>query len=443
MAKKIAVIGTGYVGLVTGVGLSDFGHYVTCVDIDETKIKKLNKGKLTIYEPGLEEYFKRNLESGRLKFSNDVGEAVEDAEVVFIAVGTPPTDDGDVDLSFLFHAVEEIAKNLKGYKVIVTKSTVPVGTNREIERRIREIAQSDNFDVVSNPEFLREGHAIHDFFHPNRVVIGTESERARIIMKEVYRPLYLIETPFIFCNFETAELIKYASNAFLATKITFINQIANLAEKIGADVHVIAKAMGMDGRISPKFLHPGPGFGGSCLPKDIKALVKMGIKYNVRMGLIEEVIKSNKEQHLIMVKKLEKLLGDLTDKIIAALGAAFKAETDDIRESPALSIVKILIEKGAYVKLADPKAIHNAKRELKESFKKKKKLNIDFFVSEYDAVKNADAVIILTEWNVYRDLDLEKIKKFMRGNVILDTRNVLDPQKVKQYGFIYEGVGRK
>lgn len=369
-----------------------------------------------------------------MKFTTDINSAVKNSEVIFIAVGTPSKDDGDVDLSYVFSAAKSVARNLNGYKVVVIKSTVPVGTNKEVMRIIKETSGNTNFDVVSNPEFLREGKAVHDFFHPDRIVIGTESERAREIMKDIYRPLYLIETPFVFCNPETAELIKYASNAFLATKITFINQIANLAEEVGADVHIVAKAMGMDGRISPKFLHPGPGFGGSCFPKDTKGLVKMGEKHGVDMSLVREVIRANEMQKERIIQKLKKHLGNLKGKKITILGVAFKAETNDVRESPAIYIVDRLIEEGAHVVVTDPEALGNFKKIFGDK--------IDYSENICDSTLKSDAIVILTEWNEYRGLDLEKIKSNMKGRLIIDGRNVLDINDVVNYGFIYEGVGR-
>ncbi len=435
MSSKITVIGTGYVGLVTGVGLSDLGNYVTCVDIDKEKISLLNERRIPIYEPGLQEYLNKNVDNGRLFFSTNIDEAIQKSDIVFICVGTPTSYNGEVDLSQVKRVAKIISHNLNNYKVIVTKSTVPIGTNRWLNEYIKNISGNQNFDVISNPEFLREGKAIQDFFHPDRIVIGYDSERAKEIIEDIYRPLYLIETPFLFCNFETAELIKYASNAFLATKITFINQIANLCEEIGADVHIIAKAMGMDGRISPKFLHPGPGFGGSCFPKDIKALVEIGDKYNINMSLIKEVITSNENQKRRMVDKLLNLIGSLENKTIAVLGLAFKAETDDTRESPSILIINELLGRGAKVKVHDPQAIENAKNIFGQS--------VSYYSDKYQVAENADALIILTEWNEYRNIDLNELKKIMKGNIILDTRNILDPLKTKEAGFIYEGVGRK
>ncbi len=434
--RKLAVIGSGYVGLVSAIGLADFGNMVECVDIDSNKIEELNKGKVPFYEPGLQDYLMKNIKAERIHFSTNINEAIKNGEIVFICVGTPSKDSGEVDLSQVDDVVNAIANNLNSYKVIVTKSTVPVGTNRWIKSLITEKSKNDNFDVISNPEFLREGKAVQDFFHPDRIVIGYDSEQAKEIMKEIYRPLYLIETPFVFCNFETAELIKYASNAFLATKITFINQIANLCEAAGADITQVAKGMGMDGRIGSKFLHPGPGYGGSCFPKDTKGLLETGNKYNVDLSLVREVINANENQKIRMVDKLKKLIGeDIKGKVIAILGLAFKAETDDVRESPAIVIIDKLIKEGAIIKAHDPKAMNQMKKIFPENV-------ITYCDSEYDAVKDADALMILTEWNHYRNIDLNTVKNIMLGNIILDCRNVLDPATVESFGFNYEGVGR-
>ncbi|HDP79094.1 MAG TPA: UDP-glucose/GDP-mannose dehydrogenase family protein, partial [Mesotoga infera] len=418
MSKRISVIGTGYVGLVTGTGLADFGNRVICVDVDKAKIDMLNNGHIPIYEPGLKELVDKNFREGRLSFTTDIDRAIKESEVVFIGVGTPSKDNGEADLSYVEAVVESIAKNLDGYKVIVTKSTVPVGTNRWIKNAILGKSGKNDFDIVSNPEFLREGRAVHDVFHPDRVVIGYESERAKEIIQDIYKALYLIETPFLFCNLETAELIKYASNAFLATKITFINQIANLCEAVGADVHKVAKGMGMDGRISPKFLHPGPGYGGSCFPKDTKALVDIGNKYKVDISLVKEVVSSNEKQKARMVEKLENLLaGEVKGKKIGVLGLAFKAETDDMRESPAIVVIEDLLKRGAVVIAHDPQAMENAKTIFGDS--------IEYADNEYKAMNDSDAIMILTEWNQYRGLDLEMAKRLMKGNIILDTRNLL------------------
>ncbi|HBE79292.1 MAG TPA: UDP-glucose 6-dehydrogenase [Firmicutes bacterium] len=435
MSRQIAVIGTGYVGLVSGVGLADFGNHVTCCDILEEKIKLLNNGKIPIYEPGIQEYFDKNVKAGRLLFTSDIDQAMRDNEVIFIGVGTPPKDNGEADLSQVQAVVQAIGRNLNGYKVIVTKSTVPIGTNRWIKEQIAKQSGKDCFDVVSNPEFLREGKAIQDFFHPDRVVVGYESEKAKETMSDIYRSLFLIETPFIFCSLETAELIKYASNAFLATKIMFINQIANLCEAVGADVNQVAKAMGKDGRIGSKFLHPGPGYGGSCFPKDTKALVEIGNQYHVEMSLVKAVISSNEAQKERMVQKLEKALGgNLENKTVAILGLAFKAETDDMRDSPAIVIINCLLKKKALIKVHDPQAMENARKLFGST--------IEYAANEYEAVKQADALVLLTEWNEYRSLDLDLVKQGMKGKHILDTRNLFEPSKVRALGFVYEGVGR-
>ena len=432
MAVDISVIGTGYVGLTAAIGLADFGNKVIGTDLDEKKVDMLNKGEPVIYEPGVQEYLKRNLESGRLSFTTNIDSGIRNSEVVFIAVGTPPKENGEADLYYIENVLNKISENLNGYKVIVTKSTVPVGTNRWIKNQIKEKANNSNFDVVSNPEFLREGRAIHDFFHPDRVVLGYETDRAKELLVDVYRALNLIQVPFLWCNLETAELIKYASNSFLATKITFINQMANLAEAIGGDIHQIAKAMGMDGRISSKFLHPGPGYGGSCFPKDTKAISSIGDAYNINMTLIKEVIRSNENQKRRMVEKLKKYI-NLDGKIITVLGLAFKSETDDIRESPALTVINTLLNEGAQVHAHDPKAIENFRKIYP---------NINYYSTEFEAINNADALVIVTDWNVYRNIDLKAVKEKMVGNIIIDTRNVLELEKVKELGFIYEGVGR-
>ena len=434
MSNKICVIGTGYVGLIASVGLADFGNEVVGVDIDKKKVEMLNKAVSPIYEPGVEKYLKRNLDSGRLVFSSEIEKSIREANVVFIAVGTPPKENGEADLSIIENVVKTIADNLNTYKVIVTKSTVPAGTNRWIKNTIAALAPEGKFDVVSNPEFLREGRAVQDFFHPDRTVIGYESEKAREVMFEVYRALNLISVPFVWCSLETAELIKYASNAFLAAKITFINQMANLAEVIGADIHDIAKTMGMDGRISSKFLHPGPGYGGSCFPKDTQAIVQTGDKYGVDMSLIRCVIEANEKQKERMLYKLERLLGSFKGKTVAVLGLAFKSETDDIRETPALALVEGLLKNQAEVRAHDPQAMENFSRIYPD---------IQYCGNEFEAVTGADALVFVTEWNQYRNINLEKVKKLMKGNIILDTRNLLDPHIAKELGFIYEGVGRK
>ncbi len=421
--------------MIVALGLADFGNDVIGVDIDEEKITKLDKGICPIYECGINEYLDRNCASGRLKFSSDLASSIKESEVIFIGVGTPEMIDGQADLSKVKSVVKEICKDLNGYKIIITKSTVPVGTNRWIKNYIKSETGSDNFDVVSNPEFLREGKALYDFFHPDRVVIGYETEKAKEIMKDIYKPLYLIEIPFVWCNYETAEIIKYANNALLATKITFINQIANLSEAIGADVNIVAKAVGMDGRISPKFLHAGPGYGGSCFPKDTNALVKIGDNYNVNMSLVKEVINSNQMQKIRMVEKVENIIGDLNNKCIAVLGLAFKSETDDIRESPSVTIIDRLLKSKVRIQVHDPKALDNAKNIFYDK--------IIYCNNVLQAVKGADVLIIATEWNEYRSMDLNKIAELMKTKIIIDTRNMLNPENAKDLGFIYEGVGRK
>ena len=433
---RISIIGTGYVGLVTGTCLADFGLQVTCVDKDTNKIKLLNSGKVPIYEPGMEIIISKNVSAGRLSFAADLKQAVQQSQVVFIAVGTPANEDGSADICQAEEVAKEIAQNLNGYKVIVNKCTVPVGTTRKIKQIIKENQLLNNtipFDVVSNPEFLREGSAVYDFTHPDKIVIGYESKRARQIMQEIYRPLYLLDTPFVFTTLETAEMIKYACNAFLATKITFINEIANLCDKIGADVHEIAKAMGMDGRISPKFLHPGPGFGGSCFPKDTRALNAVAANQEYDFKLLKAVIEVNYRQRQIVVDKIERELSTVQSKTIAVLGLAFKQNTDDIRESPAIDVIRILLKKGATVKCFDPMAMENAKKVLPD---------LIYCVDEYETAHNSDALIILTEWNQFRNLNLLKIKKLLKQPILIDSRNLYEPDKAKEIGFTYLGMGR-
>ena len=439
MSKQIAVMGTGYVGLVSAVGLADFGNTVVGVDINPAIVDRLNAGEPTIYEHGLLDYLQRNVESGRLSFTTEGPTAIAEADIIYLAVGTPPLESGGADLSQVRSVVQSIANNLNGFKVVVTKSTVPVGTNAWIRDELRRLTGDGQFAVVSNPEFLREGRAVQDFFHPDRIVIGYEEDTetgawAREYMEDVYRALYLIETPFVWCNLETAELIKYASNAFLATKITFINQMAQLAEAVGADVHTIAKSMGMDGRISPKFLHPGPGYGGSCFPKDTKAVAATGDDYGVDMSLIKAVIAGNDGQKRWTVEKVERLVGDLEGRSVAVLGLAFKSETDDIRESPAITIVEALLERGAVVRVHDPKATEN----FRELFVDR----VTYCEEPFEAMEGAEATIVATEWNQYRNLDLARAKKIMAGSVLLDARNVLDAEEARALGFTYSGIGR-
>ncbi|HER24660.1 MAG TPA: UDP-glucose/GDP-mannose dehydrogenase family protein [Candidatus Atribacteria bacterium] len=434
---KICIIGTGYVGLVTGTCLSDFGLEVICVDKDSEKIHDLNSGKIPIYEPNLEALIKKNVITHRLSFTTDLEKAIMQSKAIFIAVGTPPNHDGSANLEQIEEVAKEVAGYINEYKVIVNKSTVPVGTAHRIKEIIKEyqtLSHPFSFDVVSNPEFLREGSAVYDFTHPDKIVIGTESDKALKIMQEIYRPLYLIDTPFVITNPETAELIKYACNAFLATKVTFINEIANLCEKVGADVHQIAKAMGLDGRISPKFLHPGPGYGGSCFPKDTKALYNFAVSNEYQFKILEGVISANERQRELMVKKISRLVGDLKGKIIAILGLAFKQDTDDIRESASIDIIKILLKEGARIKCFDPLAMENTKKILP---------NLNYCQDEYETAKDSHVLVIATEANQFRNLNLSKIKTLLKSPILLDMRNLYEPEKVKKLGFIYEGVGRK
>lgn len=440
MAQRVAIIGTGYVGLVTAVGLADFGNNVVGVDLKDTIVDSLNSGVPTIYETGLREYLERNLAAGRLHFTTGISQAVRAADVVFLAVGTPPADDGSADMSQIEGAVETIAGSMDHFIVVVTKSTVPVGTNRSIGESIRRKNPRAEFAVVSNPEFLREGKAVQDFFHPDRIVLGYDLEaashlRAKEVLEDLYRSLYLIQTPFVSCDLETAELIKYASNAFLATKITFVNQMANLAEACGADVHLLAKAMGMDGRIGSKFLHPGPGYGGSCFPKDTRALSTTGDRFGVDLSLVKEVIRANEAQKHRVVARLTGLLGgEVTGRRIAVLGVTFKAETDDVRESPALTILEDLLASGATVGVHDPRGLANAAAILGDL--------ACYHDSEFDCIKDADALLILTEWNEYRNLDFSRVKELMKGRIVFDVRNLLDPDKIRAMGFTYAGTGR-
>jgi len=445
---KIAIIGTGYVGLVTGTCLSDFGLDVVCVDKDNKKIECLNSGKVPIYEPNLEDLIQKNVSAGRLTFTTDLEKAVQQSKVIFIAVGTPSNNDGSANLKQIKKVAQQIAASMNEYKVIVNKSTVPIGTAAKIKEIINQnvIARSEatrqsqptskpfNFDIVSNPEFLREGSAVYDFTHPDKIVIGTNSPKALKIMQEIYRPLYLIDTPFVITNPETAELIKYACNAFLATKITFINEIANLCDKVGADVHQIAKAMGLDGRISPKFLHPGPGYGGSCFPKDTEALYHFAATCGYDFNLLKGVISANKRQRELMVEKIKYHLKDLKGKTIAILGLAFKQNTDDIRKSPAIDIIKLLLKEGVKIRCFDPLAMENTRKILP---------NLTYCQDEYETANDSDALVIATEWNQFRNLDLLKIKKLLKTPILLDLRNLYEPTTLKSLGFIYEGVGRK
>src|ERR1041385_1511560 len=430
----ISVIGTGYVGLVTGACFAEFGVDVTCVDIDEDKISRLSAGEMPIYEPGLEQLVTKNMQSGRLRFTTDIKEGVEQALVIFLAVGTPPKSDGSPDLTFVNAAATSIAQHMNGYKVIVTKSTVPIGTGERLRKLIRENLKSRlNFGVVSNPEFLREGAAINDFMRPDRVVIGSSDEEAIAIMRDLYRPLYLIEAPFVLTSLEAAELTKYAANAFLATKISFINEIANLCDSIGCDVHDVARAIGMDKRIGSKFLHPGPGFGGSCFPKDTQALSSVAKQYDQESLIVDAVIEVNRRQRKAMLPKIEKLVGKVEGAKIAVLGLAFKPQTDDMREAPAVGIIRSLIADGAQIRAYDPVAMSEAKKVLTE---------IEYADDEFSTVAGADALMFVTEWNQFRALDLARIRDLMATPKVADLRNIYDPEDMKELGFQYVGVGR-
>lgn len=430
----IAVIGSGYVGLVTGACFAEFGDDVTCVDIDADKVARLTSGQTTIYEPGLEQLVVRNLNAGRLRFTTDIGQATEQASVIFLAVGTPSQKDGSVDLSFVESAARAIAAHMKSYKVIVTKSTVPVGTGEKLRSLIRKHQPEPvDFGIVSNPEFLREGAAINDFMRPDRIVIGSNDPEAIAVMRDLYRPLYLIETPFVITSLEAAELIKYAANAFLATKISFINEIANLCEKIGCDVHDVAKGMGMDRRIGSKFLHPGPGFGGSCFPKDTLALSAMAQEFSCESSIVNAAIDANRRQRQAMIPKIEELASGLQGKIVAVLGLAFKPETDDMREAPAIDIIRGLVTRGARVRAYDPVAINEARKVLPE---------IEYADDEYAAATGADVLVFVTEWNQFRALDMKRIRNLMRAPKIADLRNIYEPSEARAAGFEYVGVGR-
>ena len=433
---QIAMIGAGYVGLVTGACFSEFGANVTCVDQDIDKILVLNKGQIPIFEPGLEDLVRANVQAKRLTFTSDLKTAVEKADAVFIAVGTPSRrGDGHADLSFVFAAAKEIASSLNGYTLIVTKSTVPVGTGRQVVEIIREIRPTADFDVCSNPEFLREGAAINDFMRPDRVVIGADSDRARKIMREIYRPLFLRETPIVFTDLETSELIKYAANSFLATKITFINEIADLCEKVGADVHDVAKGIGLDGRIGSKFLHPGPGYGGSCFPKDTLALVQTAAQAKAPLRIIETVVDINQKRKKSMANKIiNACSGDVKNKTIAILGVTFKPNTDDMRDAPSLDIIPNLQAEGAIINAYDPEGMNEAKVLLND---------VSWCDDAYKAMAGADAVAILTEWNEFRGLDLSRIKALLKSPIVVDLRNIYNPEEMEDAGFAYFCVGRR
>ena len=433
---KIAVIGTGYVGLVSGACFSEFGFVVTCIDKDPAKIQKINQGEMPIYEPGLAELVARNVKAGRLYFDLDLGAAVAAADAVFIAVGTPTRrGDGHADLSFVYAAAEDIAMHLSGYTVVVTKSTVPVGTGRDVAGIITKTNPDAKFDIASNPEFLREGAAISDFMRPDRVVVGAETDAARDVMRALYRPLFLIETPILFTNLETSELIKYASNAFLAVKISFINQMADLCEKVGANVHDVAKGMGLDKRIGNKFLHPGPGYGGSCFPKDTLALVKTAEQHSSDLSIVGAVVGYNQARKIAMADRVIAAMGgSVAGAKIAILGLAFKPETDDMRDSPSLDIIDALTKSGAVLRAYDPKAMDEARHLLPQ--------NLTFCDSATDCLNGADAAVIVTEWNEFRALAPAQFAAAMRGRVLVDLRNVYEPDAMQDAGFTYLSIGR-
>jgi len=432
---RIAMIGTGYVGLVSGACFADFGHHVTCVDKDERKIEALRKGQIPIYEPDLDRMVEDNVRGGRLDFATDLAAPVAAADAVFIAVGTPSRrGDGHADLTYVYAAAREIAAALDGFTVVVTKSTVPVGTGDEVERIIRETRPDADVAVVSNPEFLREGAAIRDFKHPDRIVVGLSDERARKVMTEIYRPLYLNQAPMLYTKRRTAELIKYAANGFLAMKVTFINEIADLCEKVGADVQEVARGIGLDNRIGAKFLHAGPGFGGSCFPKDTLALIKTGQDHAAPLRIIETVAAVNDQRKRAMARKVAAALGgNLRGRTIAVLGLTFKPNTDDLREAPSIPLITALKDMGAKVRAYDPAGMTNASVEIPD---------VQFADGPYACVESADALVIVTEWEQFRALDFEAIKRAMKQPVVIDLRNVYRPDEMAQLGFVYDSVGR-
>jgi UDPglucose 6-dehydrogenase len=431
---QIAMIGTGYVGLVSGACFAEFGHNVVCVDRDPSRIAILAAGASPFYEPGLADLVARNLAAGRLRFSFDLGQAVPGADIVFIAVGTPSREDGEADLSAVYEAAREIAGALRGYAVIVTKSTVPVGTSREVSRIVHTARPGAEFDVASNPEFLREGSAIGDFMRPDRVVCGTETPRAEQALREAYRPLFLNETPMLFTTIEASELIKYGANAFLSTKITFINEVADLCEAYGVDVQAVARGIGLDRRIGPKFLHPGPGYGGSCFPKDTRALLAMARKKGVRLRIVNAAVETNDQRADQMVVKIKGALGgNLAGATLAVLGVTFKPNTDDVREAPSLKIIPKLQAGGAVIRAFDPKGTEQGRLHLD---------GVAWCEDAYSAIENADALIILTEWNEFRALDLERVRSLLRQPVVIDLRDIYKPAAMAALGFRYFSVGR-
>jgi UDPglucose 6-dehydrogenase len=433
---KVTMLGCGYVGLVSGTCFAEFGANVTCFDIDKTKVDKLLDGKIPIYEPGLDALVEKNVKQGRLSFTDNLNDCIPDSDLVFVAVGTPTRrGDGHADLSYVYQAAQDIAPYLKGYTVVVDKSTVPVGTARNVKRLIAEANPDADFDVASNPEFLREGAAITDFMRPDRVVIGVENERAENVLRELYRPINLIDVPILSTDLESAELIKYASNAFLATKISFINEMSVLCEAVGADVHAVAKGMGLDGRIGRKFLHPGPGYGGSCFPKDTKALVRIAQEHGASSRIVETVIEVNEAQKARMIKKIRNALGgNENGKTIAVLGLTFKPETDDMRDAPSLAILPKLIENGCRINAHDPQGMDEAKILLPSE--------VQYYDDLYSALEGVDAVVLMTEWNMYRNLDMGLIKEKLKQHVFIDLRNVYEPDTMKSLGFDYHCIGR-
>jgi len=431
---QIAVIGTGYVGLVTGAGLADFGNDVICCDIDERKIAALNDGAIPLYEPGLDTIVSRNVAEGRLRFTTDLPEAIRSSRAIFIAVGTPPKPDGSADLRYVGDVARAIARYMNGPKLVITKSTVPIGTGRMIERILAEAGNGHRASVVSNPEFLREGSAIEDFMRPDRIVIGASDRESIELMKEIYAPLHSLEIPFVITNVESSELIKYAANGFLATKISFINEVAVLCELVGGDVQDVARGIGLDGRIGSKFLQAGPGFGGSCFPKDTSALADIAKQHDYEFHLIEAVLRVNQAiKERMVVKVADALDGELRGKTIAVLGLAFKPETDDMRDSPTITLIKGAQKQGALVRAYDPQAMDNARTMFE---------NVTFCHDAYETAEGADALVIATEWNEFRALNLERVKKLLRRPVIVDLRNVYDPQRMRSEGFRYHSVGR-
>ena len=427
---KITVIGAGYVGLVQCVCLADFGFDVTCIEKDSDKLKKLKFGRIPFYEPGLEDLFKKNLENNRLNFINEYSDNISRSDVIFICVGTPPKKNGQSNLNFVDQATKEISKEIKGYTVVVSKSTVPVGTSRRIEKILKKRKPARMFDVVSNPEFLREGSALEDFIRPDKIVIGCRTFKAEKILKKIYKPL---NRPYVITNNETAEIIKYANNSFLATKITFINEIADLCENIGAKVETVAKALGLDGRIGPKFLHPGPGYGGSCFPKDVKSLIYQGNKNSSDLTIIKAVDSANESRIKFLFQRIKKIIKNKFNNIqIGLLGISFKPNTDDVRESPGVKLAKDLSRTKAKIKIYDPKGMENAKKELPKS--------IEFCNDEYEVAENSNLLVIVTEWNQFKNLDLLKIRKLMKIPVILDLRNIYSKEIIKD-GFKYYSIG--